>query len=223
MPAKGTKHAPEALGPGGRISRGTKYGAAKRKWLEERVRELEAALYAVEPADLALLRKSGAMTETVERWHAVASAQVLRLRRSAEGEPDTPGYRPLSEGQVAALSVAQRHLLLGFCEQARALLKDDGESATRAGAQFAKFLATTRDAIGLGPREIPVPDLTEYLERKSAENRAQQENSTEDDSRAEDARKGVSTRPGGGAPGGNVRPDPATVSTSTTPDDREEA
>jgi hypothetical protein len=111
MPAKGTKHTAAALGPGGSISRGTKYGAAKRKWLENRVRELESALYAVEPADLALLRKSGAMSETVERWHAVATAQMLRLRHSAEGEPDTPGYRPLSEGQVAALQVAQRHLL----------------------------------------------------------------------------------------------------------------
>ena len=140
MPKKGQKHAPEALGPDGTISRGTQYGKKKVRILEEQVRALRAALATMTPRDIDLLRESGTLPESKSDLADVAAAEVLRLRRAAEGEPGSESFRPLAEGQAAALRVAQRHLLLGLCEQARALQKDDGESASRAGAQLGKFL-----------------------------------------------------------------------------------
>jgi hypothetical protein len=172
MPAKGHKHALDALGPGGSISRGTQYGKKKVRILEEQVRTLKAALYAVAPRDIAILRESGTLPESKRELADVAAAEVLRLRRAAEGEPGSSSYRPLAEGQAAALRVAERHLLLGLCEQARALQSDDGESASRAGAQFSKFLAVLKDSIGLGPREVDVPDLGTYLAKRASENGA---------------------------------------------------
>ena len=116
MPAKGHPHDPRALGPGGSIARGTRYGKRKVKFLEQRVLDLEAALYAVTPRDLALLQRSGAMPQRLRPYADVAAAEVLRLRRAAEGDPGSPGYHPLAEGQAAALRVAERHLLLGLVE-----------------------------------------------------------------------------------------------------------
>jgi hypothetical protein len=216
MPAKGHKHAAEALGPGGTISRGTKYGVAKRRWLEKRVRELEAALYAITPRDLALLRESGAMSEAIQRHADVAAAEVLRLRRSAEGEPDTPGYRPLSEGQAAALRVAERDLLLGLCEQARAITADDGDAASRAVGMLSKYLAVVKDAIGLGPREVEVPDLADYLASRAAKNRSSEENGCDPDTLPTDVSACTSRGSRSGEPGPDrSSTSPAAVSTST--------
>ncbi len=198
MPKKGQRHAAEALGPGGTISRGTEYGKKKVKILEEQVRALKAALFSVTPRDIAILRESGTLPESKRELADVAAGEVLRLRRSAEGEPGSDSYRPLAEGQAAALRVAERHLLLGLCEQARALQKDDGESASRAGAQFGKFLAVVKDAIGLGPRELDVPRLEDYLATKAAENPPEATNGDAPDAQpasTDEDTAGVATRP----------------------------
>ena len=168
MPRSGQRHAPEALGPGGSIARGTRRGQRRAAVLEARVAELEAQLYRVSPSDLVALRCAGALPERARPWADLAAGTIRRLRLAAEGEPGTEGYRPLSEQRVAFLETAERLLLLGTCEMARALQADDGESAGRAGTLLGKFAALVRDAIGLEPRELLVPSLPAYLRQRQA-------------------------------------------------------
>ncbi len=169
MPNKGTRHDAKALGPGGSIARGSRYGKAKRKFLEARVIELEAALYATTPRDLQLLRQSGALTDSTRAYGVVAAATVLRLRRAAEGLEGSTTYRPLTEQRVALLEVAERILLLALCESARALTASDGEAAARAGTLYSKFAQLVEKAIGLNAMEAEVPSLSDYLASKDSQ------------------------------------------------------
>ncbi|MCH7707317.1 MAG: hypothetical protein IH884_02440 [Myxococcales bacterium] len=179
MPSKGTRHDAKALGPGGSIARGSRYGKSKRKKLEEQVRQLRAALFETSPAEIVALREGGLLSKSVEFYVAVAAGEIVRLRRAVEGEPvpDADGTlhppHPLSAQRISRLGRAQRLLTLGLALEARALLNDDRESASTAGTLIAKADLILVATLGLDPPEHAVPDLATYV---AAQDRAQREN-----------------------------------------------
>jgi hypothetical protein len=189
------------------VSEGTRRGLEKRAELEARNAELERLLYSTSAADIVALRAVGALPEKAHPLADFAAASVRRLHLAAEGEPESPHYRPLSEQRSALLDTAERVLLLGMLEMVRGL-EGDSESSARAGTLLGKFATLVKDCVGLNAPEHQVPDLTTYLAQKAAENRSSDEISNDPDALPATASPDASSGDDGGdtrehAPGSN--------------------
>ncbi len=166
MPRRGQHHSPAALGPGGSISRGTRFGQRKVKALEAQNAQLLAALYSAGPSEIEAYRRTGVPSSPSVMLAAdVAAATITRLRRAVEGEP-APGAhhppRPLSPQRVARLGHAQRLLTLGIALELRALTADDREAASSAGTLIRAADSIITDTLGMD-LEAEVQSLAAYL------------------------------------------------------------
>lgn len=155
MPAKGCKQTAEARA---RISRGTKWGIAKR-------RQLALVL----PADLAHLQGSGTVAKALLPFFTAAALEGTALVLGYEGEAGTPGYRPLSAPRRALLDDYLRAGLIMRGELARYAQSQDSDASSRAITAMARRAAILKD-LGLEHVEHTV-DLDEHLRRKAAESR----------------------------------------------------
>ena len=118
MPAKGCKQTAEARE---RISRGTKYGIAKR-------RQLALVL----PSDLSHLQNSGAVAKALLPFFAAAALEGLALTVGYEGAPGESGHRPLSAPKRALLDDFLRCGLVMRGELARYAQTQDSDAGARA-------------------------------------------------------------------------------------------
>jgi hypothetical protein len=171
VPRRGQRHATGARGPNGSIARGTRYGLAKRRELEEQNAQLIAALYSAGPSELDAYRQSGVTGPATALAADVAAATILRLRRAVEGEP-APGAdhpsRPLSPQRDARLGHAQRLLTLGIALELRALSADDREAASSAGTLIRAADSIITDTLGMD-LEHDVPSLHDYLAQQHSQ------------------------------------------------------
>jgi hypothetical protein len=171
------------------------------------------------------------------RHFGVVAESMKPLARIAQDElqawvQDMGGPECVSAQERAVLEDCARLGLILRAQLLRFMRSDgnDRHAATSATTAAAARRASLQ-AVGLQRRAKEI-DLSEYLQRKSAEkaseistgappNALNGTNSSEDDpqpqpaEKAADARKGASVASGGGVPGGNVRPDPAAVSFTT--------
>jgi hypothetical protein len=169
VPRKGQHHAHGALGPGGSISRGTRFGQGKARALKaERDRLLEVLYARGGPAELWALRRSGLLDESAVLATDLARSTMLRLRQAVEGEPDPitgNPLRPLSPQRVTRLEHAERLLAQGIALELRALTTGDREAASSSGTLIRAADAITTAALGMD-LEHDVPDLRSYLAQR---------------------------------------------------------
>ena len=156
MPSRGGRHRPEALGPGGRISLGTKFGLAKRRMVRR-----------VRPVDLDYLRRSGTVARGLRPFLDAADLEGVDLTLAYEGSAEAEGYRPMSEPRRAILGDFLRVGVVMRCELARYLQSQDADAGFRVVTATANRRAALKE-LGLEHREREV-DLTVYLESQKRE------------------------------------------------------
>jgi hypothetical protein len=149
-----------------RVSEGTRYGLAKR-------RQLAIVL----PADLAYLRDSGTVAESLRPFFDFAQIEAASLTLAYEGEAGTPSYRPLSPQRKALLGDVLWAGVFMRGQFARYSQTEDADAGSRGITAMARRSAIL-EKLGLDPAEREVPTLHDYLEAKAAEKRAHATNTT---------------------------------------------
>jgi hypothetical protein len=156
MPARRQRHSEKARQ---RISRGTRNALARKRELAR-----------VRPADLDVLRRNGTVSAPLRPFLDAADLEGLELSLAYEGDPAGSHYRPLSTPRRVLLDDLLRMGLVLRGELARYLQSGDSDAGARVGTLAANRRATLQ-ILGLEHPEHEV-SLTDYLDRRGAENRA---------------------------------------------------
>ena len=148
MPAKGTKHTPEALA---RIRRGTRFGISKR-----------AALARIAPRELLELQRNGTLSGNLRPFAADAIGEAVSIVHELGGDAQITAQRLALVQDTARLGLLVRALVASIAQGESIDVEQVSKVATLISARRSAL-----QALGLDRVEREVESLSDYLAHRT--------------------------------------------------------
>ncbi len=151
MPAKGTRHRREALGPNGTIARGTKRGL----YVSRRLRRIA-------PDEILELERRGLVARSLRPYAALAIEEASQLTQALGGEAQISEQRLVLVKDAARLGLLLRALVARIAQRDALDADEVAKVTSLVNARRASLLA-----LGLERAAKDVPDLRSYLAQRA--------------------------------------------------------